>query len=202
MDDWQRLLEKAQNVQQEIEAEFTRLLDEKREQFHYALQRRGVKFDEAFRHFHLTERIALWQYLRSASLLTILTAPVIYSVLPVFMLLDLMITLYQWICFPVYGIAKVVRRDYVAIDRQYLAYLNLIEKINCMYCGYGNGVLAYAREIAARTEQYWCPIKHARRLQGQHARSYRFVDYGDVEAWKQRLPALRTALAETDTPRP
>jgi hypothetical protein len=40
-------------------------------------------------------------------------------------------------------------------DRTHLAYLNLVEKINCAYCSYGNGLAAYLREIAARTEQYW-----------------------------------------------
>ena len=28
------------------------------------------------------------------------------------------------------------------------------KKLNCVYCGYANGVIGHAREIAARTEQY------------------------------------------------
>jgi hypothetical protein len=34
---------------------------------------------------------------------------------------------------------------------------------------YANGVFAYVREVGSRTEQYWCPIKHARRVLGVHA---------------------------------
>lgn len=49
-----------------------------------------------------------------------------------------------------------------------LSYLNAIEKLNCVYCGYGNGVIAYGREIIARTEQFWCPIKHASKAAGEH----------------------------------
>ena len=63
-------------------------------------------------------------------------------------------------CFPIYGIERVQRRRYFAIDRHTLAYLNAIEKANCLYCSHANGVIAYVREVAARTEQYWCPIKH------------------------------------------
>ena len=61
------------------------------------------------------------------------------------------------------------RRDYFVFDRHHLAYLNAIEKLNCAYCSYANGLVAYVREIAGRTEQFWCPIKHARRAIGAHA---------------------------------
>ena len=82
------------------------------------------------------------------------------------------------------------------IDRQHLAYLNAIEKINCMYCGYANGVLAYVREVAARTEQYWCPIRHAGRARGAHAHYREFVEYGDAEGYKRQLPVLRAELKQ------
>jgi hypothetical protein len=58
----------------------------------------------------------------------------------------------------------------VVIDRHRLGYLNPVQKLNCVFCGYGNGVIAYAREITARTEQYWCPIKHALKVKGSHDR--------------------------------
>jgi hypothetical protein len=31
--------------------------------------------------------------------------------------------------------------------------------VNCVYCGYFNGLIAYVQEIAARTEQFWLPHK-------------------------------------------
>ena len=74
----------------------------------------------------------------------------------------------------------------------HLAYLNAIEKINCAYCSYANGLLAYVREVASRTEEYWCPIKHARRVLGVHPRYGSFVDYGDADAYRHELERLRT----------
>ena len=98
------------------------------------------------------------------------------------LLLDLFVAVYQTVCFPGYGIPRVHRSDYLAFDREQLAYLNAIEKLNCAYCAYANGVFAYVREVASRTKQYWCPIKHARRVLGVHARYGSFVDYGDADA--------------------
>lgn len=45
-------------------------------------------------------------------------------------LIDITVSSYQAICFPLYGIPKVKRQDYIVFDRQYLHYLNIIEKIN------------------------------------------------------------------------
>ncbi len=61
-----------------------------------------------------------------------------------------------------------------------------LEKLNCAYCSYANGVIAYVREIAGRTEQYWCPIKHARRAIGAYSHYAQFHDYGDAGGF--RLP--------------
>jgi hypothetical protein len=111
------------------------------------------------------------------------------------------ITAYQWLCFPVYGIPRVRRTRYFVIDRHKLAYLNAIEKANCVYCGYANGLLAYVREVAARTEQYWCPIKHARQIPAPHHRYQRFFDYGDAAGYRHGLPRMRTALNRRGSPR-
>jgi hypothetical protein len=106
------------------------------------------------------------------------------------------VSLYQAVCFPIYGIAKIKRADYLVFDRLHLAYLNALEKLNCAYCSYANGIIAFTREIAARTEQYWCPIKHARRVIGTHARYALFDDYGGAEGYQDRLAKLRKALAK------
>lgn len=117
--------------------------------------------------------------LNSLQLGLILTVPIIWSVAIPLALLDLMATLYQVICFPVYNIPTVVRSEFVIMDRHKLSYLDLFEKLNCIYCGYGNGVLAYVREIASRTEARWCPIKHAKPVKKAHSRYEGFAEYGD-----------------------
>lgn len=153
-----------------------------------------IAFEQAVQRRHRAMKSHLLRYVLGARALIALTAPVIYALIVPFLLLDAFVSLYQAICFPVYGIAKVRRRDYLIFDRRYLGYLNVLEKINCAYCSYANGLLAYVREIGARTEQYWCPIKHARKLAAAHPRYADFVDYGDAEAWRSETEALRLRL--------
>jgi len=159
-----------------------------------------IAFEQAVQRRHRAMKSRLLRYVFGARALIALTAPLIYALIVPFALLDLFVTIYQAVCFPVYGIAKVRRRDYLVFDRRYLGYLNLLEKLNCAYCSYANGVIAYVREIGARTEQYWCPIKHARRLAAAHPRYANFVDYGDADAWRNETEALRRQLREPPSP--
>jgi hypothetical protein len=133
-------------------------------------------------------------YLLESRPLNLLAAPVIYSMIVPIVLLDGWISLYQWICFPLFGIRRVLRREYIIIDRHKLSYLNGIEKLNCVYCGYANGVFAYTREITARTETYWCPVKHGKRTVDPHRYYDDFAPYGDASGYKRRLPVLRRSL--------
>ena len=158
------------------------------------LENGKIEFEEAVRQRHRAMKRRLLRYVVGARPLVLLTAPVIYSLIVPFALLDLCTTVYQRVCFPVYGIPRVKRGDYVIFDRRYLVYLNFVEKINCAYCAYANGVVAYARAIGSRTEQYWCPIKHARKLLGAHPRYAHFVAYGDAQGYRDELDALRAEV--------
>ena len=139
-------------------------------------------------------KVGLFRFLIRSRLLVILSAPVIYAGWIPFILMDLFVTVYQSICFPIYRIPKVRRAEYIVFDREDLPYLNLIEKFNCFYCSYGNGVAAYTREVSARTEQYWCPIKHASRVKGTHRHYCDFCDYGDAEGFCKGQEKLRKEL--------
>jgi hypothetical protein len=75
-------------------------------------------------------------------------------------------------------------------------HLNTIEKVNCTYCGYGNGVIAYTREIISRTEQYWCPIRHAHHVIDAHRRYPQFFAFGDAQSYQQGIKSKRQALVE------
>ena len=189
------ILNRLHTLQEELESEIDRLLSEKREQFRYTMKRGRVKFEQGMRALQRHQKIGLWAYLSSARLGHLLSAPVTYSLIIPFVILDIMVSAYQHICFRIYGIPRVARKKYFVIDRQHLAYLNMIEKFNCAYCGYGNGLIEYTREIAARTEQYWCPIKHAQRTPDPHHLAKRFVDYGDADAYKERLQAMREEIS-------
>ncbi len=185
------ILERLKNVQQELEVELDRILAEKRDRFKYRWERGRVVFERRVRRLLAQERTGLWTYLRNSQVRFFLSAPVIYGMIVPLVFLDLTVTLYQHICFRIYRVPRVRRNDYMYIDRHYLPYLNLIEKLNCVYCGYGNGLIEYCREVVARTEQFWCPIKHARRTPDPHHRTAKFFDYGDAEAWRTGLEKIR-----------
>lgn len=157
----------------------------------YELRNGKVWFSEEIKKEQRKLKTSLARYVLQSRLLAILTAPFIYAVIIPFVLLDLFVSVYQFVCFPVYGIPKARRGDYIAIDRNRLRYLNAIEGFNCMYCSYGNGVLAYVVEIAGRTEQHWCPIKHARRVRNAHHRYAHFLPYGDAQAYRKEIDTIR-----------
>jgi len=181
-----------------LESELDAALAKRGAELRIGLEHGRIAFEEELLRRHRELRRKLLPYLFGANPLVVLTAPVIYAGIVPFLLLDLFVSLYQAVCFPIYGIAKVRRADYLVFDRHHLAYLNALEKLNCAYCSYANGVIAFTREIAARTEQYWCPIKHARRVIGTHARYASFDDYGDGENYQARLAELRKGLAKDE----
>ena len=143
---------------------------------------------------HRRHKRSSWKHLRSTRLQVILSSPLIYACVIPFLLVDAFVELYQLVCFPIYGIPKVRRKDYLVFDRGRLAYLNTIEKIGCIYCSYVNGLLAMITEIAARTEQYFCPIKHAHRLAQTHSRYGKFLPYGDAKAYREQSDAVAQAF--------
>lgn len=139
-------------------------------------------------------KLGLLHYVFSAQWRHVLSVPFIYPVIVPLVLLDLWVTLYQWVCFPLYRMARVQRSQYFVFDRTHLVYLNLLEKINCAFCSYANGLVAYVREVVGLTEQYWCPIKHARKVMQDHPYYRGFADYGDAEHYQQELVRLRQEL--------
>jgi len=103
-------------------------------------------------------------------------------------LLDLSLELYHRTVFPVLGIPRAIRKDYILIDRHRMSFLPIVLKFACAYCGYANGLLHYAVRIAGDTERHFCPSKH------QESHNFRppphhkdFADFGDVQGFSQRF---------------
>jgi len=128
-------------------------------------------------------RVGLVRYLAGARPAVVITAALLYACLLPLVALDLCISVYQAVCFPIYKIPKVARGDFFIFDRGTLPYLNVLERLHCVYCSYANGLLCYVREIAGRTEQHWCPIKHGRDPEVIHSRYERFLPYADPSAF-------------------
>jgi hypothetical protein len=188
------LMQKMRSVEAEIEAELAR----RREEMRFRFEKRKIVFEREALRLHQAIKTRASRYLVDADPLIVLSAPVIYSLIVPIALVDIWVMAYQAICFPIYKIPKVRRRDYLVFDRHHLAYLNIIEKINCAYCSYCNGAIAFVREVAARTEVYWCPIKHARRVLGPHPHYQGFADFGDAEGFRRQMDKVKDGVAIED----
>ena len=179
---------------EDTEKELEKALQEHKVHLNFSVKGKRIEFEHSVKAAHKQVKIGLVKWLGNRPI-NLLTAPIIYGMVFPMLLLDVCIYFYQAICFPIYKIPKVKRYNYIIFDRHHLSYLNIVEKSHCVYCAYGNGLLAYATEIIARTEQYFCPIKHARKMMGRHARYANFVEYGDAEDYQTKLEKFRTGLA-------
>lgn len=165
-------------------------LAESRAEFRYRVERGRVAFEAEARARHRAARDRLSSFLARTRPLVVPTAPVSYAMILPLGFLDLAATLLQHVRFPVCGIPGVRRGAYVFVDRRQLGHLNRV----C--CGYANGTVAHAREVAARTEQYWCPIEHSRAPAGPRDRHPGFIAFGDAEGFRRHLEAQRSGLAD------
>jgi len=177
-----------------LEEELHAVLHEQEGKALYEIEGRRVRFEGFVREAHKRLKTDLLPWFRASSLRNALSAPFIYGIVFPILLYDLSLTIFQAICFRLYRIERVERSKYILIDRHQLGYLNIIERLHCAYCGYANGVISYGREITARTEQYWCPIKHARKVLGTHRRYAYFLDYGVAEGYQEKLEQYRRRL--------
>jgi hypothetical protein len=177
-----------------LEGELREKLHAHEERLAYRIRGRRIEFTEEIRAAHRKARVGIIRWVASGDIRNILSAPFIFALIIPFALLDLFLCVYHAVCFRLYRLPPVPRADYVVIDRHHLHYLNILQKLNCVYCGYVNGVISWARELASVTEQYWCPIKHARKVRGSHTRYAQFIDYGDAEALAVRVVDLREEL--------
>jgi len=118
----------------------------------------------------------------------ILSIPFIWGMVLPLLILHLAFFIYQAVTFRLYGIKRVTFRSYISFDRSKLAYLSFIDKLNCMYCTYANGLLAYTSEISHRTEYYWCGIKHKNQPDNPaFAYQDKFATYGSKEEYEKVL---------------
>lgn len=178
----------------EIESELNKAIHEQVIHLPFEIQGKRVIFEAQIKKTHQRLKLNFFRWLVTNRPQNLITGPIIYSMIIPLLVLDIFVSLYQATCFPIYKVAKVKRSDYIVFDRQHLEYLNFIEKFHCTYCAYGAGLLAYVGEIVARTEQYFCPIKHARKVIGTHARYAQFLAYGDAVDHAAKIEAYRKSL--------
>ncbi len=179
-----------------LEDEMRTLLHDQETKMFFEIKGKRIEFEKAVKQSHRKLKKNFFRWLVTNRPQNLLTGPIIYGMIIPMMMLDLFVSFYQAACFPIYGVVKVRRRDYIVFDRHQLEYLNFIEKFHCTYCAYGAGLTAYIAEIVSRTEQYFCPIKHAHKIHGTHKRYLGFLDYGDAADYEKKLEAFRVSLGK------
>ena len=186
--------DKIREIVEEIEAMKLKLSEELAEQesnITYEIQNGYVKFEKDVLQKQKENMKNLLAWFREVPLLHFLTAPLIYGMVIPAILVDVIIFIYQHVVFRIFKFEFLKRSDYIVFDRHYLGYLNPVEKLNCVYCSYVNGVLQYASAIASRTEFYFCPIKHAKKIAYDHDYYQDYLAYGDEDEYQKKLKELR-----------
>jgi len=186
--------DKIKEIIEEIEAMKVKLGEEIAQQekdISYEIQNGYVRFEKEVLDKQKKNMKNLFDWFRDIPLLHLLASPLVYAMIIPAILFDIILFVYQQVIFRIFKFKFIKRSDYIIFDRQYLGYLNSIEKLNCMYCSYFNGLMQYASAIASRTELYFCPIKHAKKVAYQHEYYDEFFSYGDEDKYQKKLEALR-----------
>lgn len=177
-----------------LEDELRTALSEQESTIFFQIKGKRIEFENSIKKTHKKLKTNFFRWLVTNRPQNLITGPIIYSMIIPLVVTDVFISFYQFTCFPIYGIKKVRRGNYIVFDRQHLSYLNFIEVFHCTYCAYGTGMIAYISEVVGRTEQYFCPIKHAHKILGAHSRYVRFLDFGAAENYEVKLEEYRKAL--------
>ena len=139
-----KLLADIEKKKQDLIKEYEKL----KKEYGFSLEKGKIIFDEKRKQYNKAFKESVARYIFSAQLRHIISMPFIYLMIVPAIFLDIFLFIYQHICFRLYRIPLVKRKDYIIYDRRYLSYLNWFQKFNCLYCSYVNGLFSYAVEIA------------------------------------------------------
>ncbi|MDD3500497.1 MAG: hypothetical protein PHS85_09080 [Sulfurovum sp.] len=186
----QEIIEQMEALEEKLKSE----IEAQEKHITYEIKEGYVKFEENVLKQQRENMKGLYRFFAEIPPLHLITSPFVYGMIIPAALLDMTLFIYQNVIFRIYGFKLVRRSGYIVFDRQYLHYLNSIEKFNCLYCSYFNGLMQYAAEIAAKTELYFCPIKHAKKTLYRHRYHKNYLAYGDGEEYQARLKKIREEI--------
>ncbi|MFA6090974.1 MAG: hypothetical protein WC774_04325 [Candidatus Gracilibacteria bacterium] len=173
------LIKRFEALRKDLEKEYSRLMTN----YGYSVEKRKIIFLEEFARKNKLFREGFFRMFSHALIRNILSAPFIYMMIFPAIILDIFLSIYQYIAFSLWYIPYVKRSDHFIYERRFLDYLNWFQKLNCLYCSYVNGLFSYAVEIGACTERYWCPLKATQHPKLPHNWYNDFADYGNPEEW-------------------
>lgn len=183
----EKLLQEIREKREELFEEYESL----KKEYWYVIEKWKIRFSEEMKKRNKFYKTSLFESIFSARVREILSMPFIYMMIVPAIILDIFLFVYQQTALRLYKVPLVKRSEYIIFERKHLDYLNLIQKVNCLYCSYVNGLFSYAVEIAGRTEKYWCPIKSASRKKWWHDWEEYFAEYGDPEKFKEVFTSLK-----------
>ena len=182
-----KILEEIDSKKSELKKEYNNLM----KKYDFSFVKWRAVFSKKAKQLYRRKKKSALNSIFSAEVRELLSMPFIYSMIVPALFLDIFLFLYQNTAIRLYWIPLVKRSDYIVNDRKQLDYLNWIQKINCMYCSYVNGLFSFAVEVWWRTEKYWCPIKHAKKMKSTHDWQKHFADYGDVDWFKECFTSIK-----------
>ena len=116
-----------------LEDELRAVLYEQQSEFSYKIAGKRVEFEKSIREAHKKLKTSWFYWFITVSPKHLLSGPFIYGLIIPLVIFDIGISVYQFICFRLYGIVRVKRAEHIIFDHQHLAYLNIFEKINCLW---------------------------------------------------------------------
>ena len=97
------IVERIRTLEAELEAEVKHQTDSLSHDF----EEKRIRFEREILEQQKRFKMGLIKYLCSANLKSYLAAPFIYSLICPLICLDIFISIYQWTCFPLFGIKKI-----------------------------------------------------------------------------------------------
>jgi hypothetical protein len=182
-----KILTEIEQKVKELKVEYSKLM----ENYKFSFLNWKIIFDKDKKASDKLKKRSFWYSITHTNLREFLSIPFIYAMFLSAILLDISLFIYQQTAMRLYWIPLVKREYYISFDRKELAYLNWVQKFNCLYCSYMNWLFSYAVEIGWRTEKYWCPIKHAKKIKWWHDRERCFADYWDVDWFKETAYSVK-----------
>ena len=96
----QKIDEIIKNIR-ELEIELRDELEKREKELAFTIEKHKIRFEKEVVVRHRKEMENAFKYLAKAPLKNIVSAPLVYLLFFPALLLDLLVTVYQWICFPI-----------------------------------------------------------------------------------------------------
>jgi hypothetical protein len=100
-----------------LEDDLREALHEQETSMLFEIRGKRVEFEHTIKQVHRRLKTGFFRWLVTNRPQNLITGPVIYSMIVPLLVLDLFVTLYQAVCFPIYRVVRVRRGDYIVMDR-------------------------------------------------------------------------------------